>query len=210
VITNQAFVYFYGDVDFGPQNGVGTDDMDGHFLYSNTNSNDDDGIVKGMTGNFTAKTYEFHMVSLSNDGAMSNSEAVANANDHQQGNDAVSIALADSNTSRAMSFEQMSAFIAANFTNTEAGFNPGVLDYIRDAQGSPYDGNYAKSDDVSQLGGWGKTRSNTPDGWHAAGHWSGTALLIESGSHTSVHMDNGVLAQNSGLVGITYHSAAVL
>ena len=203
VITKQAFVYFYGDVDLGPQNGIGTDDMDGHMVYSSTASPDDDGWAKGVAGNFAAKTYEFHMVSLSNDGTMANSAAVANANDHQQSNDAVSIALADSNTSRAMSFEQMSAFIAANFTNSKEGFDPSVLDYIRDAQG--LDGTYAKSDDISGMGGW---QGNPPTEWRNNYVTSGSTSPFGYQLYIPTH--HGSTGDGSGGSASASYTAAVL
>jgi hypothetical protein len=191
VITKQAFVYFYGDVDFGPQNGIGTDDMDGHMAYSDTSSTDDNGWVKGLAGNFAAKTYEFHMASLAADGIQNNSAAIANANDHQQSNDAVAINLADSNTSRAMSFEQMAAFVAANFSNTAGGFDPAVLDYLRDAQGE--DGNDRKNDDISGMPGW---QSSPPVGWSNQYHWTGS---VSPRGHVNVPLDRGyVLDFSSG------------
>jgi hypothetical protein len=210
VITKQAFVYFYGDVDFGPQNGIGTDDMDGHMAFSQTVSADDSGFVKGVAGNFAAKTYEFHMVSLSTDGKQDNGvAAIANANDHQQSNDAVVINQADSNTSRMLSFEQMAAFVAANFSNTAGGFDPAVLDYLRDSKGSSRDGQFTQNDDISGFAGWGA--SGAPVGWainSIVNYWTGSTAVS---ANVFVNLNDGYVDDyTNGFIFGSVYAAAVL
>ena len=158
-ITQQAFVYFFGDIDYGPQNDIGRDDLDGHSLPYES----DQPSTQSYINNFIATTYEFHVSSQSHAGTTADA-GLERANTQSDGN-----LLTNSASGRALTFEQAAALVAANFSNDEPGSNPEVLDFLRDILDAPLS-NRNSNDDISGLAGW---QNNLPNGW-ASSYWTGT------------------------------------